>query len=304
MRTTRMRMGTLVTAGVLTLGLAACGGDDDPATTPTTTAGPVDGAQDTTTEDAVGDAAEDTTQDAVADAGEDATQEPTEDAAGAAGEEIPVEEFLAMLQEPGEETLSRYELSMDLEVDGEQSQMEGAVDLSGDTPKMRVTMSMPDLGTVELIFVDSQAFMAIPGMTPEGSYLAAPPEMLGETADLDELDVTAQWEMWEQSAEEVRSLGEEDVDGTEMRRYQVTMDAEAAAAAGGQDGAAATSLGMEETVVYDVWLDADNLMRKMIFEVDGEEVEMRLDNWGEDPGIEAPDPDQVSEMDDLGGDSG
>lgn len=290
MSTTRMRLGALVTAGVLTFGLAACGGDDEPGTTPTTT---VD------TDDATDDTDATTTQDAE-DTTEAGTTEEDTGTGDASGETIPVEEFLAMLQEPGEEMLSSYTIAMDVDAEGAAGSLEGAIDLSGDSPRMRMTLVAPEMGNVEVIYADGEAYMAVPGLTPEGMYLLAPTDMLGEAADLEEVDVSAQTELWEQGAQEVLFLGEEDVDGEQMRHYRVTVDAQAVMDAASDD-AAATSLGLEdEEIVYDVWLDGENLMRRMAFDLEGQTVEMSMDDWGEPQDIQVPDPDQVMDMGELG----
>lgn len=300
MSTTRMRLGALVTAGVLTFGLAACADDDDPETTPTTTVDEAGDATGTaTTEDTGG-----TTEDTGGTTAEGATEEDTATGEAASGETIPVEEFLAMLQEPGEDMLSSYTMTMDVEAEGSEGSLEGAMDLSGDSPRMRMTLVVPEMGHVEVIYADGEAYMSVPGLTPEGMYLLAPSDMLGDAADLEEVDVSVQTELWEEGAREVVFLGEEDVNGEQMRRYQVTVDAQAVMDAS-TDDAAATSVGLEdEEVVYDVWLDDDNLMRRMAFEVEGETLEMHMDDWGEDQDIQVPEPDQVMDMGELGTGSG
>lgn len=288
-----MRLGALVSAGVLGLGLAACSGDDtasDPTTAVTTPA-----------EDEGAGAGDGTTATEAGDDGGSST--PVGEVAE--GEEIPVEDFMAMLQEPGEETLSSYTMAMSMDVDGQAMDVDGAMDLSGEQPAMQLTMSMPDLGEIEMLLVDGSMYMAVPGLTPEGQYMEAPPEMMGDVQDLDEIDVSAQWEAWEQ-AEKVVFVGTEDVDGTEVRRYEVTVnegvvnEAVESAAEEMGDAAAATSAAMSGPIVYDVYLDEDNLMRKMVADIDGTTMEMTMDNWGEDPGIEAPSPDQITDMGDMG----
>lgn len=299
MSTTRMRLGALVTAGVLTFGLGACGGDDS-TTDPTTPAPAGETAADDAAEDTADDTADETTDDAAAE-----TTEDTADA-GAEGEEIPVEDFIAMIQEPGEETLSSYTMTMSMALEGQTMEMDGAMDLSGDSPAMRINMAIPDLGSVEMLMVDGSMYMAMPGLTEEGKYIVAPPELASDTEGLEDIDVSAQWDAWEEGAQSVVFLGTEDVDGTEMRRYQLTVDPDAvneameSAAEDLGDDALATEGALTEPVVYDVWLDGDNLMRQMVMEIEGTTMEMTMDNWGEDPGIEAPAPEDITDMNDLG----
>lgn len=286
MSTTRMRLGALVTAGVLGLGLSACGDDDSAQETTTEATTPADTGVETT-EDAA-DTAIETGQ----------STEPPE----AEGEEIPIEEFLAMLQEPGEETLSRYSLTMEMDMEGQTMDADGSVDLSGDSPAVQMVMNIAGMGSMEMIMIDGATYIAMPGLTPEGTYMEAPPELLGETAPLEDIDVSEQWDTWEEGARQVLFLGEEDVDGTDMRRYEITVDvdmAEAAEAAG-----VTAEPGTEDTVqtmVYDVWLDDDNLMRQMEMEIEGSTMRMTMDNWGEEQDINAPDPDQITDMGEVGG---
>lgn len=288
MGTTRTRLGAVVSAGILGLGLTACAGDaeEGAASSPETAA---ESTQDATTQTEDDAAAEDTATESEDDGGE-----------AAEGEEIPVEDFLAMLQEPGEDTLSSYTLTMDMQADGQAVQADGAVDLGGDEAAMQMMMSMPEMGELEMITVDGELYLAMPGVTPEGMYMRAGEDVLGQAAAMEDIDVSTQWEAWEEGAQQVVFLGDEDVDGTEMGHYQVTVDPQAIAEAGGEDAAAMTQAVGDEPVVYDVWLDDDNLMRQLSFELEGMTAEMMMDNWGEPQEIEAPPADQVMEMGDLG----
>ncbi|WP_130012886.1 hypothetical protein [Serinicoccus sediminis] len=292
MGTTRTRLGAVVSAGILGLGLTACAGDaeEGAASSPETAA---ESTQDSAAQTEDEAAAEDTATESEDDGGE-----------AAEGEEIPVEDFLAMLQEPGEDTLSSYTLTMDMQADGQAVQADGAVDLGGDEAAMQMMMSMPEMGELEMITVDGELYLAMPGVTPEGMYMRAGEDVLGQAAAMEDIDVSTQWEAWEEGAQQVVFLGDEDVDGTEMGHYQVTVDPQAIAEAGGEDAAAMTQAVGDEPVVYDVWLDDDNLMRQLSFELEGMTAEMMMDNWGEPQEIEAPPADQVMEMGDLGGTPG
>ena len=80
MSTTRMRLGALVTAGVLSFSLAACGDDEPDTTDPVSTAGTEE------TGDA-GDAGDETGDDAAdTEPADEDTEEPTDDDAAGGGE--------------------------------------------------------------------------------------------------------------------------------------------------------------------------------------------------------------------------
>lgn len=287
MSTTRMRLAAIVSAGVLTLGLTACGGDEESA------------GESTATETAADSATEEAVDEAAADTADQTAEGSAQTQAALDGEEIPVEDFLAMVQEPDEETLSSYTMAMALDLEGQAVEAEGAVDLSGEQPAMQITMSLPQMGEIEMITVDGAVYLAMPGATPEGMYIEDTSDALGQTSALEEFDVSSQWDAWEQGAQKVVFVGDEDVDGTELGHYQITVDPAAASEAVGEDEAAVTEAIGSEPLLYDVWLDDDNLMRRFTFEAAGTNADMSLDNWGDAPAIEAPPADKIMDMGDM-----
>ncbi|GAA5166374.1 hypothetical protein [Ornithinimicrobium tianjinense] len=272
MTTTRTRLASVLGAGALVLALGAC--SDDSGT----------------------DAGAPTS-------GESTSAQPTAPEV-AEGEEVDIAEFVAMMKSPGEEKLSSYTMTMNMKTGGEDLTMEGAVDVSGEDPALDLDMAVPGAGKMQMRMVDGRLFMAMPGITPEGKFMEVPPEQLGDTASaLEEVDITSQMDTWEQAARKVVYVGEEDVDGTTMRHYSVTVDSAAAMDAAGVTGgdAAAASSAMGEEFVYEVWLDDDNLMRKLAFDMEGTITEMFADNWGEPQDIQAPPAEDI--VDGIGGDA-
>lgn len=278
MTTMRTRWTALLSAGALSLTLAACGGDDAAEGEPTT-------SEAVTTEDGA----------ATEDAG---AEETSEDAGSAEGEDVDIQEFLAMLKSPGEEKLSSYTMTMTINMGGQAMEMEGAVDLTGEQAALDMDMTMPGMGAVSMIMAEGRVFMSMPGVTEDGKYMEVPPEQLGDVStQLDEVDITSTWDAWEAGAKSVTFLGEEDVDGQDMRRYEVTVDTQAALDAGGQTGddADTASAMLGDEITYDVWLDGDNLMRKVAFEMEGVVTEMFANNYGEAQGIAVPSEDQIQQ---------
>lgn len=271
MTTTRTRLASVVGAGALVLALGACSDDSGDAGSPTSAAS-------TSAQATVPEVAE--------------------------GEEVDIAEFVAMMKSPGEEKLSSYTMTMNMKTGGEDLTMEGAVDVSGEDPALDLDMTVPGAGKMQMRMVDGRLFMAMPGITPEGKFMEIPPEQLGDTASaLEQVDVTSQMDSWEQAARKVVYVGEEDVDGTTMRHYSVTVDSAAAMDAAGVTGddAAAASAAMGDDFVYEVWLDDDNLMRKLAFDMEGTVTEMFADNWGEPQDIQAPPAEDI--VDGFGGDT-
>ena len=292
MTTTSRRWAALLSAGALSLSLTACGGgDDDAPASPSPTTAPA------VTDEATTDAGETTDSEATTDAAAPTTEETTEESTEAAAEgEIPVADFIAMLKEPGEEKLSSYEMTMDLKAGGEAMEMSGKVDLSGDSPAMAMDMEIPGAGPMTMIMADGRMFMSMAGVTEDGKFMEVPKEQLGEAATaLDDVDLASQYEDWEKSAKRVVLVGEEDVDGTTMRHYEVVLDGQAAIDAAGVTGddEAAVSAAIGDEFVYDVWLDDDNLMRRIVMEIEGMVTEIKADKWGEPVDVEAPSEDQL-----------
>ncbi|RIK16439.1 MAG: hypothetical protein DCC50_04975 [Acidobacteria bacterium] len=282
MKSTHRRWAGMLTAGALGLSLVACGGDDPAGQT---TAPPTGTSQESAAgTDGAGESAAETTGGTAGEATD--------------GQEVDVQEFLAMLKSPGEQKLSSYTLEMVMSMGGQDLDMSGKADLSGGTPAFDVEMTLPGMGDAHMVLVGGEVYMSMPGVTEEGKFLQVPKEQLGDVASqLDEIDITSTWDAWDEGASKVVFVGEDDVDGEQMRRYEVTVDTEAALDASGQTGedAAAASAMMGEELTYDLWVDADNLMRKVTFELDGAVSEIRTDNWGEPMDIQAPAPEDLQQ---------
>jgi hypothetical protein len=279
MRTrTTTRWGAALATGALAVGLASCG-----------TAAPETEAADATAG-------------VTEEAGDDGAQEAAEDVAPAvqSGDQVSVEELLERLMSPGEETLSSFEISMDLVDAGDEVSLQGAVDASGDTPRMDLSVDAGEMGELELVVVEEGIFISVPGLSGDGMYFQVPESELDGLggADLTEsLDMKSTWDGWDVGAQSVTYLGTDDLDGTEMDRYQVVVDLDAVAAAV-EDTLGQTASSDHEVgdMTYDLWVDEEDLMRRMTFTVDGETVRLDLDSWGSTPQIEAPDPADVVQM--------
>lgn len=275
------RLAALVAAGVLTVTLGACGSDGDAPEVlepGTTTAAPEasDGAT------ATGEAAPET--------GEDTGTA----AAPAEGEELTPEEFMARIKAPGDEQLGSFTVQMNLGAQGQEMVMEGAADLRGDTPLMELSMDMPGMGSVDILLVEGEVFMTVPGVTEEGQYMRMNPADLG--MDLEELtgsiDMEGTFDAWDAGTQKVTFVGTEDVEGEQLEHYQLEVDAAAASDASGET----MEPGLPDLITYDVWLDPEGLMRKVTFEMEGMTAEMLVDNWGEDVDIQVPDESQIVEF--------
>jgi hypothetical protein len=283
MKTHHHRLAALAAAGALLFSVAACGSDtDDPVVEPETTA--------TATEEP--DRAAETGDDAAPT--DDGTATETSDGSAAGGEEIDRDEFLALLKGAGAEQLGSYTIDMTIGTEMESMTMSGAADLRGENPLMRFTMSMSDLGEIEVIMADGDFLMSMPELAAEGQWMRVSPEELG--MDIGELtgslDLESTFAAWDAGITRVVRMGPEDVDGEQLERYSVEVDAEIAMDAQGEE----MQPGLPDTIVYDVWLDDRNLMRKAAFDLGGASAEILVDNWGEDVDIQLPDESEIMDI--------
>lgn len=93
---------------------------------------------------------------------------------------------------------------------------------------------------------------------------------------------------------EVRYVGPDTVDGTPVSKYHVTIDAGSVAGAlgSGMGGMGGTGT-MPSSVSYDLYVDADHLMRRLDMTVGEQHLRMTVSRWGEPVVIAAPPASEV-----------
>ena len=96
---------------------------------------------------------------------------------------------------------------------------------------------------------------------------------------------------------QVRYDGPDTVDGTPVSKYHVTIDAGSVAGALGMGGMGMGGTGgtgtMPSTVSYDLYVDADHLMRRLDMTVGEQHLRMTVSRWGEPVDIAAPPASEV-----------
>lgn len=222
-----------------------------------------------------------------------------------AGEEIDPADFLAQVKS-GVEGATTSTTSMKMSISGMEISMEGQVDYTTDPPEMAITMSMPMLGEdpMDMRIVDGFAYMNMGALTDNKfvkSALDDPNGALGDMTGLsDSMDPAKSLENFSAGFDKVVYVGQESVDGVDASHYQLTVDTTkigSALSELGATGADPSSLGLPETLTYDVWLDSDSRMTKSVIELgDLGSMEMTASNWGEPVDIQAPSADQITDM--------
>lgn len=107
-------------------------------------------------------------------------------------------------------------------------------------------------------------------------------------SEMGSLNPASQAEDIKPAVTDVKKIGEEKLAGTSTTHYEVTVDPEKVPEDAGIDPEILKKVDLEDGLVYDYWLDADDLMQKVSFGIAGQSFEMIMTGWGETYEIEAP----------------
>ncbi|MET0837306.1 MAG: LppX_LprAFG lipoprotein, partial [Marmoricola sp.] len=169
-------------------------------------------------------------------------------------------------------------------------------------PAMSMTMSMPQMakGRLEMRLVGGVIYMQLPGLTPPGKFVAIDPKdkasMLAKSfaGTADQMDPLKSLRTAEKAVQSADRVGKQTLGGVEVDHYKVVVDT--AALVKGLDPAAAKQAQIPETVTYDMWLDAENLLRRMSFAMSGVEFEAEMSRWGKPVTVQSPAPGDIVTM--------
>jgi LppX_LprAFG lipoprotein len=195
-----------------------------------------------------------------------------------------------------------------MQLTGGQAEMSGEGDVSyaGDQTAMQMTMQMPQLGSsqIEMRMVDGVVYMAMPPLTPEGKFVefdtTDPDSPFGDMGGgLAQGDPLATFDAFDAGLKDATYVGAEVVDGEQLDHYVLTVDAKKAARAQKQR----IQPGMPDTITYDMWIDSDDLMRRIQFDLGsvsagGGGMVMTMSDWGQPVTVEAPPASAIVEMPD------
>lgn len=191
-------------------------------------------------------------------------------------------------------------------VDNESQLMTVSTDLSSliagsDMPSFGGEVEMLLDGTTGTIYLGADA---LGGLLPtSASWLSIDLGVLAEQSSqsLDDMRADMFFDPTESArllldadAGDIVEIGNEVIDGVDTVHYQVTVDVAAAIAATPQAGSELDASGVDlpETVVYDVWVTADNQLRRASFDLDvaGQQISMVLDMTASDQPLAAEVP--------------
>lgn len=194
--------------------------------------------------------------------------------------------FLAALQRGAAKSKTAH-VEMTMSVAGQK------VTMSGDTtavdpqkPAMQMTMDMSGQ-KLELILHDGQLYMqGLPGMEP-GKW--AKMELTGELAkqmedSLKQADPAKMAQTYEKATTDVKLVGKDTVVGVAVDKYEVVMKTDQL----GEAVPSENGTKLPDTITYLMWLDGEDLLRKVTFDVAGAESEILMSKYGEPVDIKVP----------------
>ena len=193
-------------------------------------------------------------------------------------------------------TMSVSESGVDAAVEADVTMGEKVEDLG-----MRMVMSIPDAGDIEMLLVDSTMYMN-GGELTQNKYMKMTPEMMGGTDVFAEMsqqaDPAAQFEAWSDALVDFTASEGEKIDGVETKKYEVVLDTKKMLA--DQDIPASSLDGLGETVTYEIFIAKDDLPRRISMNLGTGSTVIDFSKWGEKVDIKAPAADQLVDPATLG----
>ena len=298
------RMTTATASAALALALTACGsGDGGPGPTAgegggeSTATSTSDGGSSTSTSSSTSSATGTSTEESSARTSEDptststSTSTSTDSTSTDTGSPFDADEFTAKLEAAVEENPT---VTIDVTIeDGSGRQTataSGQQDLGNDALDMEVDMNGQELG---YRLVDGRYYLAQPPKWVPVTEDSTNPVVAQTLDQVQLLSMRTQFDAFVAGVEQAGDKGTEEIDGVTTRHYTAMVDT----------AKAQEQLGTErdpnapEALIYDVWLDEDDLIRRMVLSQDGSKATLTATDWGEPVDIRKP---KDSELADAG----
>jgi LppX_LprAFG lipoprotein len=241
--------------------------------------------------------------------GSDETAEPASSGSSSESQEtgaVDKAEFADDLK-AGLEASTTAQMTMHMDMGGQALHADGQIDYTTAPPQLAMNMESPAAAgqTIELRLVDQVLYMNMGQMTSNKfvSYDLSdaanlPPGMEQLTGTMDPL---AAFESFEDGVQSVVFKGDEEVDGEQLGHYEMTLDASKVK----QFQELPTQAELPEEITYDVWLDGENRIRKMVMDMAmgaGQvSMEIELSEWDEPVDIAAPADSEIIKTPKLAG---
>jgi hypothetical protein len=221
----------------------------------------------------------------------------------AKGQTVDSAKFLAMVK-AGALKLTTAKFTMRMDASGQLISSEGALDMTGDSPAMKLSMDLTGMGTpTDMILLDGTMYIAMP--SGNGTYmkmdLSDPNGPLGSMGDtLGGIDPKSLMDQMSPDVfKKVVYRGPQTIGGQQLKHYSVTIDTTAVPMLKGMPSSSTASL--PKVMTYDLWLDEQGrmsrfkmLMKKVL------SMTMTYSDFGAPVDIKAPDASRVTSMPSTG----
>lgn len=280
---------TTLVATSAVLALAACGGDGGPGPTAGSGASPSStGARSNTSTPTPGTA--DPSSATTSSSTTSTTSEPASTSSSTStdtGTPFDAREFTDRL-EAAVAAHPTVHIDVEATLGGQQAMTAtGVQDLDADALDMDLDLNGQQLG---YRLVDGRYFLEQPPKWVPVAKDSGNP-LVEQTLDqVNLLSMRSQLDAFVAGVRTAGDKGEEEVDGVTTTHYTAQVDTKRAFAELGMERGA----GVPATVVYDVWLDEDDLIRKMSFDLNGLRAMLTASEWGEPVRISTPRPSQIA----------
>jgi len=174
----------------------------------------------------------------------------------------------------------------------------GAADLAAGKRNIAMAMSDPDIGALEMRFVDGVLFLKMAMLTGD-LYLQLDPndasnELAAAFGGLDDAIMESGFEGTEDAVVSVTPVGQPEVlDGVEVQAYEVVLDTAKFSAEAASDMLEEGMDALPPTVTFTYWVDGDDVPRKTVHELNGSVTTIIVTNLGAGSPVTAPAPEQI-----------
>ncbi|WP_265521497.1 hypothetical protein [Oerskovia flava] len=230
--------------------------------------------------------------------GSGTTGSTDEEAAGeeSSDEELTPENFAQRIVD-AQVAAGSVTMSMVMEAEGMTMEMLGDLVIHESTMDMAMTMTIPGSDEMEIRVVDEMFYVNM-GELSGGLFVQVDPsdpeDPLAQSFDglTEQMDPNQSIRDLDGAIKSVEKAGDPvDIDGVPSQPYDVVVDV---AKVSGMMEEQAAGAELPEEITYQYWIDADDLMRKVTFDVAGSTSEMTMSNWGEDLDVVAPSADEIT----------
>jgi hypothetical protein len=145
---------------------------------------------------------------------------------------------------------------------------------------LKMDMSTPD-GAMKMMLVKSTMYMSAPGLTPSGKFMklnlkdSKDPQLSSLAGLLDSADPTKMFKTWNKSSVKVSFVKSETLGTRKVDRYLVTINT--AKLLGSQQVPGGVKL--PKTLAYTVWMGSDHLPYRLAFSMSGMDMQITMTGY-------------------------